>query len=361
MGLRNLVHRLVACIGLAAIISIWPALFGAGQMALAADRVVHAVLFYSPSCGHCEKVITEDLPPLLEQYGDQLNIIGVNIQTEGGQQLFSAAIERYNIPQEHWAVPCMIVGDTILYGAIEIPTQLPGIIEQGLASGGIPWPDIPGLAELLPEETQEPISQTASESIPETLSVTQKFSRDVVGNSLSVLVLLGMLASAGVLGYHFLANRPLVTRLPVWITPLLALIGLGVALYLSYVEITLNEAACGPIGDCNIVQQSPYARLFGVLPVGVLGAIGYVAILAAWLIGNYGPQAWKKTAKSSLWGMVWFGLLFSIYLTFLEPFVIGATCMWCLSSAIIITLLLWSTTPLRNPPPGIKRTRYAAR
>jgi uncharacterized membrane protein len=36
-----------------------------------------------------------------------------------------------------------------------------------------------------------------------------------------------------------------------------------------------------------------------------------------------------------------FGVLFSIYLTFLEPFVIGATCAWCLTSAIIMTAMLW--------------------
>ena len=38
--------------------------------------------------------------------------------------------------------------------------------------------------------------------------------------------------------------------------------------------------------------------------------------------------------------MILFGMSFSIYLTFLEPFVIGATCMWCLSSAVIMLLLL---------------------
>jgi uncharacterized membrane protein len=38
-------------------------------------------------------------------------------------------------------------------------------------------------------------------------------------------------------------------------------------------------------------------------------------------------------------------VLFSIYLTFLEPFVIGATCAWCLTSALIMTLLLWAAAP----------------
>ncbi|NQV07202.1 hypothetical protein HQ535_11680 [bacterium] len=37
------------------------------------------------------------------------------------------------------------------------------------------------------------------------------------------------------------------------------------------------------------------------------------------------------------------GTAFSIYLTFLEPFVIGATCAWCLTSALVVTGLLWLT------------------
>ena len=42
--------------------------------------------------------------------------------------------------------------------------------------------------------------------------------------------------------------------------------------------------------------------------------------------------------------MAWFGVLFSIYLTFLEPFVIGATCAWCITSAIVMTLIFWVST-----------------
>jgi uncharacterized membrane protein len=41
-----------------------------------------------------------------------------------------------------------------------------------------------------------------------------------------------------------------------------------------------------------------------------------------------------------LLGMTVFGVLFSLYLTFLEPFVIKAVCMWCITSAVIMTLLL---------------------
>lgn len=43
-----------------------------------------------------------------------------------------------------------------------------------------------------------------------------------------------------------------------------------------------------PLGDCTAVQSSPYARLFGVLPVGVLGLIGYAVFLGAWLLNRIG-------------------------------------------------------------------------
>jgi uncharacterized membrane protein len=38
--------------------------------------------------------------------------------------------------------------------------------------------------------------------------------------------------------------------------------------------------------------------------------------------------------------MAFFAVVFSLYLTYLEPFVIHAVCIWCLSSAVLATLLL---------------------
>jgi uncharacterized membrane protein len=122
--------------------------------------------------------------------------------------------------------------------------------------------------------------------------------------------------------------------------PVLALLGLGVAAYLTYVEVTTADAICGPIGDCNTVQNSPYAKLFGVLPVGILGAVGYIAILIAWVLKRYGSGTISDIAPLALFGMSFFGTLYSIYLTYLELFVIEAVCMWCLTSAVIITLLM---------------------
>jgi uncharacterized membrane protein len=81
--------------------------------------------------------------------------------------------------------------------------------------------------------------------------------------------------------------------------------------------------------------------LFGVLPIGVLGLAGYVAILAAWLLGRTSDRKLARYGSLALLGLAGIGLLFSIYLTFLEPFVIGATCAWCLTSAVIMSALFW--------------------
>ncbi len=124
-----------------------------------------------------------------------------------------------------------------------------------------------------------------------------------------------------------------------WLVPVLIVIGMGVAIYLSYVETQSVQAVCGPVGDCNTVQQSRYAKLFDVLPVGFLGLIGYVALLASWLARRFVPQL-ERPAAIGFFGMTFFAVIFSLYLTYLEPFVIKAVCSWCLTSAVIVTLLL---------------------
>lgn len=326
----------------------------------AATSVVQAVLFYSPTCGHCHKVITEDLPPLTEQYGDQLQIIAIDVTVQAGQDLYQTAVRHFNIPDERLGVPTLVVGNIVLVGSLEIPEKFPSLIEQGLAAGGVGWPDIPGLQESvqLPSSSEEehaasaeenPLSgETGAASATQNSSLTfvNRFASDIMANSLAVAVLLGMIASVFGVGYTFLKDSvSSEVSWSRWLIPVLAIIGLGVALYLSYVEITQSQATCGPVGDCNSVQQSPYARLFGFLPVGVLGSAGYIAVLAAWLVQQFGPEHWHPGGSLAIWVLAWFGVIFSIYLTFLEPFVIGATCIWCITSAIVMTLILWFSTP----------------
>ena len=133
---------------------------------------------------------------------------------------------------------------------------------------------------------------------------------------------------------------PLLTGGSSILIPVLAILGLGVAVYMTYVETQNVAALCGPVGDCNAVQTSPFAMLFGFLPVGLLGAVGYVAILVAWVLKQRSEGTLGLLAAVAIFGMALFGVLFSIYLTYLELYIIEAVCLWCLASAVIISLLL---------------------
>jgi uncharacterized membrane protein len=177
------------------------------------------------------------------------------------------------------------------------------------------------------------------------LGAWERFLLDPVGNSAAVAVLLAMVAALSVVALHIRGRRVPLPTVPSWAVPVLCVAGLGVASYLAVVEVTGASAVCGPVGDCNTVQQSAYARLFGVLPVGVLGMAGYVGMIGSWLLGLLGQGGVARAGRLGTWGLALLATVFSVYLTFLEPFVIGATCAWCLSSAVIATLLLLVLTP----------------
>ena len=112
-----------------------------------------------------------------------------------------------------------------------------------------------------------------------------------------------------------------------------ALVGIAVPLFIVAGELLSR----GGVGE-RIMR---FARtLFGFLPVGLLGAMGYVAILVAWGIVRFTSGMAGRMAALMLFLMVLFGVLFSIYLTYLELYVIRAVCAWCLSSAVIMALLM---------------------
>ncbi len=292
--------------------------------------VVQAVLFYSPTCSHCHTVMTEVLPPLREKYGEQLQVYEINASEEPGSTLFNAARAMFAIESE--GVPALIIGENYLLGGNDIPEKLPGLIEQYRNAGGVNLPAISNLEDAI---AQLKLSPAGGE-----ISLGETFMRDATGNSLSVVVLIGLIAAfAGVLQPHKWQQRFAERAMPIGFYVVMA-VGLIAAGYLTYVELTNTEAVCGPVGNCNAVQQSQYARLFGILPIALFGLGGYLAILASYLAGILSKAAWAKYVPAITFFLALFGLAFSIYLTFLEPFVIGATCAWCLTSAICMALLV---------------------
>lgn len=140
-------------------------------------------------------------------------------------------------------------------------------------------------------------------------------------------------------------SQPVNLRWFKWMPVLLLMICFACAGYLFSSGITQSEAVCGAVGDCNAVQQSPYAVLFGILPISLLGILGTIAITAAWFSYYFGKQSLKNYSGLVFYGFSLFGTLFFIYLTFLEPFVIGATCFWCLTTAIAMSILMLIATP----------------
>jgi uncharacterized membrane protein len=123
---------------------------------------------------------------------------------------------------------------------------------------------------------------------------------------------------------------------------LLSLAGLFISAYLYLYKIgKIGTLACGT-GDCETVQLSPWSRVAGV-EVSLIGVVGY-AVLTAVSLAALQPalssRRWPVQLLSLLAGI---GVAFTIYLTYLELFVIHAICRWCVGSGVIIVAILVAT------------------
>ncbi|PIE34726.1 MAG: hypothetical protein CSA55_00275 [Ilumatobacter coccineus] len=388
------------------------------------DDKVYGLFFYSPTCPHCHDVITNDWPGIAGEFGDDLVVLFVDVTTEGGQALIQQTVREMEI--EATGVPMLIIGETVLVGAIQIPEQTPDLVRKGLAEGGIGYPPVTGIEAVFGDTLEResttttvpddgandeapattaagPAAQTDTEgttSAPDTSKkgFLERYGNDPVANTLALIVLAALvisliavamavvkgtwppavpsfrglavtatsvlgtviglilipasrdepitlvLSAALVIAFGLIAWLAFSRRrltMSHWVTPLALVAGLGAAAYLAWVESGTDAAACGLVGDCNLVQQSSYATIGGV-SIGIIGVIGYVIMLALWTGYRLTHQLQFSVA---LWVMVIGGVAFSTYLTFLEPFVIGATCLWCLSSAAVMLMLVWLAWP----------------
>jgi len=130
----------------------------------AGDGVVRAVLFVSPTCPHCRKVREEVLPPLWKRFEGRFQVGVVSTATPRGRDLYWAAFQRYGVQQR--GVPLLVVGDFALVGSDEIPRRLPGLVAAYMGEGGIGWPDVPGLAELVEASAAPPPQSSPGSDTP---------------------------------------------------------------------------------------------------------------------------------------------------------------------------------------------------
>lgn len=138
--------------------------------------------------------------------------------------------------------------------------------------------------------------------------------------------------------------RPILGIHPGLILAVLDVVGLGIALYLSVVELNGGVPICGPLKGCEEVARSEYSRIAGI-PVAVFG-VGLSLVLLTLAI------AWWRTDLYALllahYGLSLAGVIFEAYFLYLQVFVIGAVCIWCttygvsLIARFAIALVVWA-------------------
>jgi uncharacterized membrane protein len=141
--------------------------------------------------------------------------------------------------------------------------------------------------------------------------------------------------------------RPLLGVHPALILAVLDVAGLLVAGYLSVVALSGGVPSCGLLGGCEQVALSEYSRVAGI-PVAVFGVVLSIALLGLAL-------AWWKTDIYGLllahYGLSLVGVIFDGYFLYLQVFVIGAVCIWCLTYEVslllrfLIALVVWYRQP----------------
>ena len=131
---------------------------------------------------------------------------------------------------------------------------------------------------------------------------------------------------------------------------LMSLVGVFVSAYLYLYKIgRIGTLACGT-GGCETVQTSVWSRFLGV-EVALIGLVGYALVFGVALLALRPALIRERWPAALLAALAWGGVLFTLYLTYLELFVIHAICRWCVgSAAIIVTILILALLALRQAP-----------
>jgi glutaredoxin len=135
-------------------------LVGGLQVGAQERPVVRFYLFYGETCPHCHEVMDNYLPQVYEKYGDQVEYQYIEVWSDTDNYLTLLGLEqKLGVPEDRQgAVPALVIGDQVLVGGLEIPEKLEPLIDAYLAQGGVDYPSLDDLPEvILP--TQAPAVQ----------------------------------------------------------------------------------------------------------------------------------------------------------------------------------------------------------
>ena len=119
------------------------------------------------------------------------------------------------------------------------------------------------------------------------------------------------------------------------IAALLSLLGLADAIYLTVEHVTGQSVKCTIISGCSEVLSSPYAVVAGI-PLAMIGAAAYFSVFSLATLAAFG----YRIAATLLTPLVIAMFLVSLWLIYLQAFVIRQFCQYCLFSAAVTTCLL---------------------
>jgi uncharacterized membrane protein len=115
---------------------------------------------------------------------------------------------------------------------------------------------------------------------------------------------------------------------------IVSLLGLADAIYLTVQHVTGQSVICTIVSGCSEVLSSSYAIVAGV-PLALFGAAAYFGVFSLATLAAFG----YRVAGKLLIPLVLLMFLFSLWLIYLQGFVIGAWCQFCLLSAAVTTAL----------------------
>jgi uncharacterized membrane protein len=116
---------------------------------------------------------------------------------------------------------------------------------------------------------------------------------------------------------------------------LLSLVGIADALYLTIEHVTGQSVKCTITSGCSEVLSSPYAVVAG-FPLAAVGAAAYFTVFSLATLAAFGYRA----AGTLLTPLITAMFFVSLWLIYLQAFVIREFCQYCLLSAAITTALL---------------------
>src|SRR5882724_11367017 len=126
----------------------------------------------------------------------------------------------------------------------------------------------------------------------------------------------------------------------------LSLVGLGDALYLTVQDLTGQSLRCTIVAGCSEVLSSPYAHI-GRVPLAVLGALAYFSVFSLSILAAFGYLFARPLLKAVIVAM----FLMTLWLLYLQAFVIHHFCQYCLLSAAVttvVTVIVWGRKLLRR-------------